>query len=73
MPSAQISKLQQYYHAEGCHPSVVAEGIVRAVEKDDIVLPVGPMARAAYVLMRLSRRLARRLTISSAKKSGYLP
>jgi NAD(P)-dependent dehydrogenase (short-subunit alcohol dehydrogenase family) len=73
MTEAQIAKLQQYYHTDGCHPSVVAEDVVHAVEKDCIVLPTGPMARPAYVLMRLSRRLARRLTISSAKKSGYLP
>jgi NAD(P)-dependent dehydrogenase (short-subunit alcohol dehydrogenase family) len=73
MTRAQITKLQQYYDTDGCHPSVVAEDIVRAVERDEIVLPTGPMARAAYVLMRLSRRMARRLTISSAKKSGYLP
>jgi NAD(P)-dependent dehydrogenase (short-subunit alcohol dehydrogenase family) len=70
---AQTRKLQQYYDAEGCHPSVVAEDIVRAVENDDIVLPTGPMARAGYRLMRLSRRLARKLTISGAKESGYLP
>lgn len=73
MTPAQIAKLQQYYAAEGCHPSVVAEDIVRAVERDAILLPTGPMARAGYRLMRLSRRLARRLTISGAKKSGYLP
>jgi NAD(P)-dependent dehydrogenase (short-subunit alcohol dehydrogenase family) len=73
MSDAQIRKLQQYYDAKGCHPSVVAEDIVRAVERDDIVLPTGPMARVGYLLMRLSRRLARKLTISGAKESGYLP
>jgi len=73
MTEAQISRLQLYYDTDGCHPSVVAEDIVRAVESDAIVLPTGPMARIGYVLMRLSRRLARKLTISGAKKSGYLP
>jgi NAD(P)-dependent dehydrogenase (short-subunit alcohol dehydrogenase family) len=72
MTDAQIAKLQKYYDTDGCHPSVVAEDIVRAVENDAIVLPTGPMAQAGYVLMRLSRRLARKLTISGAKKSGYL-
>ena len=72
MTDAQLAKLQKYYDTDGCHPSVVAEDIVRAVENDAIVLPTGPMARVGYVLMRLSRRLARKLTISGAKKSGYL-
>jgi len=73
MTEAQIAKLQKYYDTDGCHPSVVAEDIVRAVENDAIVLATGPMARVGYLLMRLSRRLARKLTISGAKKSGYLP
>jgi short-subunit dehydrogenase len=70
---AQKAKLQRYYETDGCHPSVVAEDIVRAVERDAIVLPTGPMAGVGYRLMRLSRRLARKLTISGATKSGYLP
>jgi len=70
---AQKAKLQRYYETDGCHPGVVAEDIVRAVERDAIVLPTGPMAGAGYWLMRLSRRLARKLTISGAKKSGYFP
>ena len=73
MTEAQIAKLQKYYDTDGCHPRVVAEDIVRAVENDAIVLPTGPMARMGYLLMRLSRRLARKLTVSGAKKSGYLP
>jgi len=73
MAEAQIARLQKYYDTNGCHPRVVAEDIVRAVERDAIVLPTGPMARVGYRMMRLSRRLARRLTISGAKKSGYLP
>jgi NAD(P)-dependent dehydrogenase (short-subunit alcohol dehydrogenase family) len=73
MTEAQIAKLQQYYDTDGCHPRVVAEDIVRAVENDAIVLPTGPMAWMGYLLMRLSRRLARKLTVSGAKKSGYLP
>jgi NAD(P)-dependent dehydrogenase (short-subunit alcohol dehydrogenase family) len=72
MTEAQIAKLQKYYDTDGCHPSVVAGDIVRAVQRKDIVLPTGPMAWMGYLLMRLSRRLARKLTISGAKKSGYL-
>ena len=72
MTDAQLAKLQKYYDTDGCHPRVVAEDIVRAVENDAIVLPTGPMAWMGYLLMRLSRRLARKLTVSGAKKSGYL-
>ena len=70
---AQIEKLSRYYVEEGCHPSVVAAGIVRGIERDAILLPVGPMASLAHWMTRLSRRLARRLLVDGAKRSGYLP
>lgn len=72
MSAAQIQKLQKYYADEGCHPSVVAEDIVHSVEIDDAFLFTGPSARLGHLAMRISRRLARRLTISAARKSGYL-
>jgi NAD(P)-dependent dehydrogenase (short-subunit alcohol dehydrogenase family) len=72
MNTAQIRKLQKYYADEGCHPSVVAEDIVRSVERDDSFLFTGPSARLGYNAMRVSRGLARRLTISLARKCGYL-
>jgi hypothetical protein len=50
----------------------VANGIVRAVLADDLYLFVGPMAKPASVLARLSRRLTRRVTIKDSYKSGYL-
>jgi hypothetical protein len=56
----------------GCLPSAVANGIVRAVLADDLYLFVGPMAKPASVLARLSRRLTRRVTIKDSYKSGYL-
>jgi NAD(P)-dependent dehydrogenase (short-subunit alcohol dehydrogenase family) len=68
----QIAKLETYYHDHGCHPRVVADDVVRAVENDRAFLFTGPMARSAYAAMRISRRLARRLTVHSARKSGYL-
>ena len=73
MSPAQLEKLSRYYVEEGCHPSVVAAGIVRGVERDAILLPVGPMAALAHWMSRLSRRLARRLIVDGAKRSGYLP
>jgi NAD(P)-dependent dehydrogenase (short-subunit alcohol dehydrogenase family) len=70
---AQKERLQRYYATDGCTPDVVAEDIVRSVEKDDAFLFTGPLAKLGYAGMRISRRLARRLAIATAKKSGYLP
>jgi NAD(P)-dependent dehydrogenase (short-subunit alcohol dehydrogenase family) len=72
MSAAQIQKLQKYYADEGCHPSVVAADVVRSVENDDGFLFTGPAAKLGFHAMRVSRKLARRLTIAAAKKSGYL-
>lgn len=72
MTAAQIQKLQRYYADAGCEPSVVAADVVHAVESDEIFLFTGPSARLGYNAMRVSRRLARRLTIHAARKSGYL-
>ena len=70
---AQKERLQKYYATDGCTPDVVAEDIVRSVEQDDAFLFTGPLAKLGYAGMRISRRLARRLAITTAKKSGYLP
>ncbi|HSQ69020.1 MAG TPA: SDR family NAD(P)-dependent oxidoreductase [Steroidobacteraceae bacterium] len=70
--AAQIGRIQKYYADEGCHPSVVAEDIVRAVERDQGILFTGPGARAGYTAMRISRGMARRFTLDVARKSGYL-
>lgn len=72
MPESQLRRLQSYYDAHGAEPSVVAEDIVRAVQRGQAVLETGPYARLACRMMRLSRRLARRLTLFSAGKLGYL-
>jgi NAD(P)-dependent dehydrogenase (short-subunit alcohol dehydrogenase family) len=72
MSEAQIRKLQKYYADEGCHPGVVAADVVRSVENDDGFLFTGPAAKLGSTAMRISRRLARRLTIAAARKSGYM-
>jgi len=72
MSAAQIRKLQKYYADEGCHPRVVAADVVRSIERDDNFLFTGPSAKLGYHAMRMSRSLARRLTIGVARKSGYL-
>lgn len=69
---AQVRKLQQYYVEHGCTPDVVARDVVRAVERDRAFLFTGPKARLGAAAMRISRRLARRLTIAAARQSGYL-
>jgi NAD(P)-dependent dehydrogenase (short-subunit alcohol dehydrogenase family) len=69
---AQIRKLQKHYADEGCEPGVVAADVVRAVESDETFLFTGPGARLGFNAMRVSRRLARRLTIAAARRSGYL-
>jgi NAD(P)-dependent dehydrogenase (short-subunit alcohol dehydrogenase family) len=69
---AQMEKLRRYYRDHGCLPDVVAERIVRSVLDDDAYLFVGPMARPASLLARVSRRLTRRVTIRDSRKSGYL-
>jgi NAD(P)-dependent dehydrogenase (short-subunit alcohol dehydrogenase family) len=68
----QIERLRRYYVEQGCHPSVVADGIVQSVLKGDAYLFVGPMARPASMLARVSRRLTRRVTLRGARESGYL-
>jgi NAD(P)-dependent dehydrogenase (short-subunit alcohol dehydrogenase family) len=72
MSAAQIEKLQRYYATDGCHPRVVAGDVVRSIENDDIFLFTGPLAKLGHFGVRLSRRVARRLAIGTARKSGYL-
>lgn len=72
VPASQIAKLQAYYVANGCSPDVVAEDMVRAVEKGQDICLTGPGAALVYHLKRLSLKLVRLATIFSAKKIGYL-
>jgi NAD(P)-dependent dehydrogenase (short-subunit alcohol dehydrogenase family) len=72
MSAAQVAKLQKYYETDGCHPRKVAADVVRSVERDDAFLFTGPLAKLGSYGMRCSRRLARRLAIGTARKSGYL-
>ena len=68
----QIERLQTYYSEHGCEPEVVADGVLSALGGAKPVLFVGPFARSTTTLMRLSRRLARRVTLRAARKLGYL-
>ena len=51
---------------------VVARDVAEAVTSDRGFLFTGPMAKLGSTAMRLSRRWARRLTISASKQNGYL-
>jgi NAD(P)-dependent dehydrogenase (short-subunit alcohol dehydrogenase family) len=68
----QIARLQAYYKAEGCGPERVAEGMVRAAERGQDVLLVGPIAALVYHLRRVSLGLLRAVTMRSARRIGYL-
>lgn len=71
-PQAQVQRLQAYYMAKGCAPREVAEALLGALGRGDIVVFAGPLARLSSVLMRISRRLARRVTLAKAREIGYL-
>ena len=71
-PQAQVQRLQAYYMAKGCAPREVAEALLGALGRGDIVVFAGPLARMSSVLMRISRRLARRVTLAKAREIGYL-
>lgn len=72
MAADQIRKLQRFYETDGCHPRQVAIDVIRSVQRDDAILYTGPLARLGCIGMRVSRRMARRLALGMARKSGYL-
>jgi NAD(P)-dependent dehydrogenase (short-subunit alcohol dehydrogenase family) len=69
---AQLTRLHKYYQTKGCGPEVVAEGMVRAVQKNQDLLLVGPFAKVLFHLRRLSLGLLRRFVLSDARKVGFL-
>jgi short-subunit dehydrogenase len=72
VPASQVAKLQAHYLAKGCAPEVVAEDMVRAVEKGQDICLTGPSAALVFHLKRLSMKLVRMATVFSAKRMGYL-
>jgi NADP-dependent 3-hydroxy acid dehydrogenase YdfG len=72
VPESQIAKLRAHYIAEGCAPEVVAEDIVRAVQKGQDICLTGPSAALVYHVKRISVGLLRKVVIKMAKKIGYL-
>jgi short-subunit dehydrogenase len=68
----QLERLQAYYKAKGCEPALVAEAMVRAVQKGQDLVLIGPFAKLIFHLKRLSLGLIRRVILSDARKIGYL-
>ena len=52
-------------------PEVVAEDMVRAVERETDVLLTGPSAKTVFWLRRISLGLVRKLGYYSAREIGY--
>lgn len=69
---ARVQRIQNYYQAKGCTPDVVAEDIVEGVLRGKPIVETGPLARLSCLLIRLSRSLARRLTVTSARQIGFI-
>jgi NAD(P)-dependent dehydrogenase (short-subunit alcohol dehydrogenase family) len=69
----QIERLQKHYSTKGCHPSVVAQDIVRVVKKGNAAVLTGPGAFFGGLLSRLlPKRLLRSMIVKMAPRLGYL-
>lgn len=69
---AQMDKLQAYYKRHGVGPEVVAAAMVAAVRNGRGLVLTGPFAKPMYHVKRVSRALLRILTLSDARKNGFL-
>ncbi len=72
VPAEQLARLRAYYRANGAQPEQVADAIVDGVTRGRSLVLVGPMARPAYHIKRISRGLLRRLSLADSRKAGYL-
>ena len=68
----QLLQQQEYYRTHGCTPDVVADGVVKAVQRGDSYCFVGPKAKLGFWGTRLSRNLAHAMSITESTQSGYL-
>jgi short-subunit dehydrogenase len=71
VPASALKRLEQQYQSRGAHPSVVGERIVRAVNRGEDIVLVGPSAAAVFNLRRISRGLLRKAGVSGARQLGY--
>jgi len=68
----QLARLRDYYRTKGASPDTVADAIVDGVRRGRSLVLVGPKARPAYHMKRISRTLVRRLSLADARKVGFL-
>ena len=68
----QLQQQQAYYRTHGCTPDVVADGVVKAVQRGDDYCFVGPKAKLGFYGTRLSRRLAHTMSVKESTQNGYL-
>ncbi len=67
--SAFTEKLSEFYRKRGFGPDKVAKAIVRAIERDQGVVPVTPEAWAFYLVKRASPRLFERFAVMAGKQA----
>ncbi len=72
VPAAALDRLDRQYKAKGVHPSAVAVRIVRAVERGEELVLVGPSAATVFHARRVSRALLRKASVSGARDLGYV-
>ena len=72
VPASTLDKLDKQYATRGIHPSVVGNRIVRAVQRGEDIVLVGPSAASVFHTRRLSRGLLRNASLSGARAIGYL-
>ncbi len=71
VPASALDRLDQQYRSRGAHPSVVGARILRAVQRGEDLVLVGPSSALVFHARRLSRRLLRRASVSCARQLGY--
>ena len=72
VPATALDRLDRQYKAKGVHPSAVAARIVRAVERGEDLVLVGPTAATVFHARRVSRVLLRKASVSGARDLGYV-
>lgn len=72
VPASTLDKLERNYKTKGAHPSLVGTRIVRAVQRGEHLVLVGPSSTLVFNMRRLSPRLLRKASVSGARDLGYV-
>lgn len=62
----QLLQQQEYYRTHGCTPDVVADGVVKAVQRGNNYCFVGPKAKLGVFGIRLSHNLAHTISVKES-------